>query len=148
LGLLSKKHLKLVFVLIVIFALLHPVAYSGGGTKVRVIPTSELIGTKFFVETTEKDANYFSQGSGSIVDYQDPYRAFRQTRFTLWSPPIRDFDINWIFKYLLHSIRDHSALVYYLGYDPLYDNMDEINAKFDKIYDSKQFIIFLRGGAS
>lgn len=145
---LSERYPKFITTLIIIFALMNPIAYSGGGTKISVIPVSELIGIKSFAETADETANYFSQSGGSIVNYQNPYRAFKQKQFSLWNPPIRDFDIDWDFKYLIYSLRDHTILLYYLGYDPIYDNMAEINIKFNKVYENNNFMTYSRKGTS
>jgi len=141
---LPKNYIKPLFILIMIFILIHPIAYSGGGTKTSVIPISELAGTKFFSDKTEEKINYFSQSAMSIIYYQDPYKAFKRSRATLWYPPLTEFYLDKNFDYILHSVRDHTGLIYYLGYDPVFQNINEINNLFVKVYDSRNFEMYYR----
>lgn len=141
---LPKNYVKPLFILIVIFILIHPIAYSGGGTKTSVIPISELAGTKFFADKTEEKIYYFSQSAKSIIYYQDPYNAFKRSSATLWYPPLAKFYLDKNFDYILHSVRDHTGLIYYLGYDPIFQNINKINNLFVKVYDSRNFEIYYK----
>jgi len=141
---LTKKYIKILSVLIMIFILIHPIGYSGGGTKTSVIPISELAGTKFFANTTRDNIYYFSQASSSIIWYQNPSKAFKQKYYTLWYPPSGKFNVSTNFDYILYSIRDHSGLIYYLGYDPISQKMDELNNLFMRVYDSQNFQLYYR----
>lgn len=143
-GFAYKKYPNLILSLIIIFALAHPLAYSGGGTKVSVIPESSFMACKFFGEFSEIDSNYFSQSDSSIINFYNPNRAFRQERFTLWYPPIRDFNIDIPIKYFLYSLRDHAGLMYYLDYDPLLEHIVYIDFNYIKLYENGNYRIYRR----
>lgn len=130
----------LVFILIAVFALVHPLAYSGS-SGVTVVTRSELSGAAFLADRTKNDTPYFSQTLTTV--YDNPYQ-FEREHYTLWSPPLRDFDINAPFVYLLHSKRDTNNLQYYLGYDPILRNMDTINSTFNLVYANGNSLIYNR----
>jgi hypothetical protein len=130
----------LVFVLIGVLALVHPLAYSGS-SGVTVVTQSELAGMAFLADKTDRDAPYFSQTM--TVVYHDPYQ-FERRHYWLWSPPVRDFDVDEPFVYLLYSKRDRNDLEYYLGYDPIINSMGTINSTFNLVYANGNSLLYDR----
>jgi hypothetical protein len=143
--LLFEKRKYVIFSLLCVLLLLHPVAYAGRESYL-MITNSELAGARFFIEVSTKEASFFSQGSRSIIYYQDPYRAFRQKTYTLWYPVVRDFDINWNFEFLIYSERDHNGLLIYLGSDPIMETISERDFMFNEIYNNGYLQIYSRRG--
>ncbi|WP_338834797.1 hypothetical protein MHLNE_11060 [Moorella humiferrea] len=137
------KKKTITYVLLIVFFVVHPIAYSGSST-VTVIPTSELEATKFFVNVSQKTDNVFYQSGRGLLWYQDPERAFLYQQFSLWYPPVREFNINWNFKYLLHGMRDHNGLFYWMETDPVLEEVSRHQEIFNRIYDNNSFWIFIK----
>jgi hypothetical protein len=139
----SKRIILAYMLLGFMFALINPIAISGNLTSF-VVPSSEMAGVQFFVTKTDRGVSYFSQLSEGIIYYHDPARAYVDRVFSLWSPPLLEFNINREFEYLLYGTRDHNSLIWYLGYDPISEKWDEIDKNFNHAYDNGNFWILCR----
>jgi len=146
-----KEHSRLAFAVLSILVLLHPIAYAGDECY-KLTPDSELAVAKFFAITTTKYESVFLHHYPSIfyqymknIYYYDPYRTAQRRVYNLWVPPTNDFDITKQFKYLIRSGVQNNAYTHCIGYNPVYTHIDEINSKFNKIYENNEYTaIYLR----
>jgi len=139
---LLERYKFIAFALCVVFVFIHPVAYSG--SKINLVPDSELVGAKFFTSVTDKYTLIFSQSNGGIIFFSDPGRAFITPVYSLWYPPLREgFDEKWDYKYIIHTKRDHSGLIEYLGEDPVEKFVHENNG-LDYIYSNGAYWVNYR----
>jgi|GEM_PF-4084870 len=142
----EHKYLKILpFVIILFFIFNHPIAYRGS-SAMTLIPPSEIYGCSFFVKTSSRESSYFSQSGLAIVNYLDPYRAYISGAkvFSLWYPPLNEFDITQNFQYVLHGLRDHNGLLLYLEYDPVLEKLANTDKTFNNVYDNGYFWIYQR----
>lgn len=132
-----KKYSKIAYLLLIMFALIHPIAYSGFSSS-QIIPDSEFKGVKFFTGSTSKTENYFSTDS-RFVYYIDPLRAFRQQTFYLGAPPSKEIDWNWNFKYILHGIRYQNGMYYWINRDPVSEAIEKAPDKINQFYNNGNY---------
>ena len=131
------------FAVLLILAILNPVAFAGD-KAFKFVSDSEMSGDTFFTDAAPENIKAFYIGGGSILKYIDP--STNRDVSGVWLPP-RNKNVNLSAKrydYILQAEIGTNGLYYYLNYDPVSEQIDEMSLRQEvyKIYDNKNFSMY------